>query len=89
MNPFYLRDRIQECIDDNSGGVKFVYLITYLTAKIYEDDRADKLPKDLDDFPEMVEKVITERMPSVGILEYTMGPGGLNRTKMFVYNRGE
>lgn len=73
-----LHGAIVEIVNDYSGGIKFMELVTTLIDRYREHlSRSDK--KNL---PEVVEKIVRES-DDLKVLEYTMKT--LNRMKLFVY----
>jgi hypothetical protein len=73
-----LHDAIAKIVENSSGGIKFIELITVLASEY----RHQLTETDIELLPERVEKVIRESN-DLKILDYTFK--SYNRSKMFVY----
>jgi hypothetical protein len=74
-----LHDQILAIVEDSSGGIKFIDLVS---RAVFEASENGTTGKDLDDLPDLIEKEI-RNSKDMKILEYTWR--AMSRQKMFVY----
>lgn len=85
-----LEDYILEVVHQNSGGVKFLELLTDVASAALEG-QVDANALD-GNFPDILEETVTKMDPKVKVLRYgwcmdkTGIPGSIQREKIFVYS---
>jgi len=74
-----LKKTILKIVDEESGGVKSMHLLTNLILKGYDFEDVDKFYEILDSIP--------AEIPELGVLEYFADLGEIKRVKHFIYRK--